>query len=529
MFKIKWQDMYHRFAPYILPFIVLVLMATFFMGSSPLYQTNPWDDTNAMLTMGRSIQHGLIPFVDIVEQRGPFIYSLYAIAAGISNTSFFGVFIVELINLTLIYYFATRLARVFTPNMHRVPWLALLAPLTLLATPAFRVGGSPEEFAFTSVMYLLVVLTENQGRFATIKLPQFFWLGLNLGIIFWNKFSLVGTFTIFFLLCGFYLLFRREWFRFVKVVAVSILGFFVASLPFLIYYIAVGHLNTLFDIYLIQNLTSYHTETLSLTDQCIQIMQLVKKQMHTYFYAGVLMFLSWAWAWRKGQHVMIEILLAGGSIIFVALQRVVFVYYPLVWFPFIAIAVIRLGAYLWEWLSNKTEWSFKIMGPIFITLLCLSFPFLNNPDLKRLVPINATKSLNGITNSAPPKFGAIMQAKYRNPTLLTLNTIDAGFFLYSKSVPVTPYYHRMNMSYKQLPIMYDTFANAMNHQSVDYAVVRLRHSVSANASKAYLQTAGVNAVDNSLKSALDKNYHVVATASNAPSLTYVLFERNSAK
>lgn len=530
MSKHTLQDFCRNLVPYLLPILVIVTMATLFMGASPYYQTNPWDDTNAMLTMGRSIQQGLIPFVDIVEQRGPFIYSLYAIAANISNTSFFGVYIVELINILAIYYFATRLARVFSNNVHHAAWLALFAPLVLLGTPAFRLGGSPEEFAFTSVMYLLVVLTENHGRFSTITYPQFFFLGLNLGFIFWNKFSLVGLITIFFLLCGFYLLFRREWIRFLKVVGFSLLGFFVAALPFFIYYIAVGHLSDLFNIYFVQNLTSYHVDDATLMEQFREFVKLIKHQMRDHFIGGVFMISSWVLALLKGHRVTLEILLAGGSIAFVALQKVVFVYYPLVWMPFIAIAMIRLGAYAWVWLSENTNWSFKYVIPVLITLACITVPFQQNHDLKRLVPVTGTVSSNGsTTNDAPPKFGKIMQSRYDKPSLLTLNTIDAGFFLAAQSVPVTPYYHRMNMSYTQLPIMYDTFTKAMNAQSVDYTVVRVRYPMPDNATDAQLKKASVAAVNPAIRSALSKNYHVVSTARNAHNMTYVLFERNSAK
>lgn len=530
MSKLTLQDVFRRLAPFLLPFLIVVAMATLFMGSSPYYQTNPWDDTNAMLTMGRSIQQGLIPFVDIVEQRGPFIYSLYAIAASISNTSFFGVFIIELINLLVIYYFATRIARVFTDNVHQQAWIGVLAPLTLLGSTAFRYGGSPEEFAFTSVMYMLVILTENHGRFSTITYRQFFFLGLNLGFIFWNKFSLVGTITILFLLCGFFLLFRRQWLHFLKVVGFSVLGFFTASLPFFIYYIAVGHFSDLFNIYLIQNLTSYHADNASLGEQIHQFLHLVKKQLLDYSWGVTFMVTSWALALLKGHRVTLEILLAGGSIAFVALQKVVFVYYPLVWMPFIAIALIRLASYAWVWISENTNWSFKYIVPALIVFGCFTVPFQQNSDLTRLVPFNKTVAADKKTTyTAQPKFGEIMQSRYDKPTLLTLNTIDVGFFLSSQSVPVTPYYHRMNMSYDQLPIMYDTFANAMNKQSVDYAVVRIRQVTPERPNNAMLKKAAVAAVNPVLRPSLSKNYHAVALSSNAPDRTYVLLERNSAK
>lgn len=527
MFNFSLRDIYTRISPYLLPMLVVVIMSTLFMGSSPLFQTNPWDDSNAMMTMGRSINAGLIPFVDIVEQRGPFIYFLYAIGAAISSTSFLGVFLIELINITLIYYFATRLARVFTNHTTHVPWLALLAPLTLLVTPAFRFGGSPEEFAFTSVMYLLVVLTENHGRFSTMVLSRFFWLGLNLGFIFWNKYSLVGSFAIFFLMCGLYLLFRREWLRFIKVVGMSVLGFIAAALPIFIYYIAVGHLDALFNIYFIQNLTSYHVQNISLFAQFTQLLDLIWLQIHNHWFGCFLMAISWIIAFKKGHNVTIELLLASGSIVFVALQKVVFVYYPLVWLPFMAIAIIRLTAYSWDWLLKNKSYTLAWQSPLLISIACLVLPLLGNPSIQTLVPVTSETSLNGTKYQAQPQFGALMQEKHTKPSLLTLNCIDAGFFLTGQTVPVTPYYHRMNMTYSKLPIMYDTFSAAMSERSVDYTVVRVKHSIKEDTTDIARTEAAIDAVNETLKAPLAQNYHIVDALNNTQGTYFVLFERNA--
>lgn len=527
MLNFSLRNTFSRIAPYVLPFLIVVIMATLYMGSSPLYLTNPWDDSNAMLTMGRSIQQGLIPFVDIIEQRGPFIYFLYALGAGISATSFTGVFILEVINITLIYYFGTRLSRALTQQTALVPWLALIAPLTLLGTNAFRFGGSPEEFAFTSVLYLLVILIENDGRFSSMSLPTYFWLGLNLGLIFWNKYSLVGTFAIFFLLCGFYLLYRRQLRRFIRVVAMSLIGFLVAALPILLYYVYVGQLYALFNIYFVQNLTSYHVQHIGLMAQLHQLLGLVLKQINYYAFGWALTGIGWLLAIRKGHNVTIEILLALGSIVFVALQKVVFVYYPLVWLPFLALGFIRLAAYTCTWLSSQKQLNLKYILPISITVLCLLLPFMSNASIKHLVPVNGGKSISGNTYTAQPQFGALMKSQKEHPTLLTLNCIDVGFFLSADTVPVTPYYHRMNMSYKELPIMYDTFKVGMADGRIDYTVVRVRHPLENDKTTEARKNAATSSVDASLKSTLSANYHVVDVAANQNDMYYVLFARNS--
>ena len=54
--------------------------------SSPLYPMNDWVDVNCFFTVGRGITHGMVPYLDLYEQKGPLIYFLYALAALISES-----------------------------------------------------------------------------------------------------------------------------------------------------------------------------------------------------------------------------------------------------------------------------------------------------------------------------------------------------------------------------------------------------------------------------------------------------------
>lgn len=93
--------------------IFIIALATVTMSSSPLYVTNEWNDTNAMFTMGRSLVDGMVPFRDLVDQRGPVLYGIFAVASLISSTTFHGLFVIELLNLIVVYYFTVLIIRIF--------------------------------------------------------------------------------------------------------------------------------------------------------------------------------------------------------------------------------------------------------------------------------------------------------------------------------------------------------------------------------------------------------------------------------
>ena len=65
--------------------------------SSFLYPLNDWVDSNCYFTVGKSMFNGKVVYRDIYEQKGVLLYFIHGIAYLISNTTFFGVFIFEVI------------------------------------------------------------------------------------------------------------------------------------------------------------------------------------------------------------------------------------------------------------------------------------------------------------------------------------------------------------------------------------------------------------------------------------------------
>ena len=92
--------------------------------NSPLYPMNDWVDVNCFFTIGRGIRHGLVPYLDLYEQKGPLLYAVYALAAWISETGFIGVFIVETVCFATYLYFSGRTAETLsgTPAAYAWTW-----------------------------------------------------------------------------------------------------------------------------------------------------------------------------------------------------------------------------------------------------------------------------------------------------------------------------------------------------------------------------------------------------------------------
>ena len=81
--------------------------------SSPLYKFNDWVDANAFMTVGKSMLHGIVPYRDLFEHKGPVLYMLHAFASIFSSTSFIGVWMLEIIFATAFLYICNKFSKLY--------------------------------------------------------------------------------------------------------------------------------------------------------------------------------------------------------------------------------------------------------------------------------------------------------------------------------------------------------------------------------------------------------------------------------
>ena len=513
-----------RFLPLFLPSTVLLLVCLMVIGSSPLFRTNPWDDSNAMLTMGRSLINGIVPYKDVIDQRGPFLYALFGLGALLKSTSFLGVFFLQTVNAFIVYWVSVKIAIDLKMNTSNAVWLGLLGPFSLLSTSSFSFSGSPEEFAFTSILYLLYVINHYHQEITKISLKKFFFLGVNLGLVFWNKYSMIGAFIIFFFWIAFESMRVQKFYLLIKIVILSVAGFLSVSLMVLIYFSYTGATGDLFRIYFYQNLTAYGKSDTSTVMKCWNLFFLVAREIRTHFIVVAIIILGWVSLLIKKRNLIVEISMFIGTLVFVALQHWVINYYNLIWMPFFGIALIRLTSLIME-KSTSLNSQFPKQKSIYIIIATslIIFPFVNNSDLTNLILKRESRSISNNSLDAQTKFAQLINEKRtasHQPSLIMINSLDKGFFLFSRTLPVTPFFHRLNMSYDQLPKMYKAFNQDIKSRKTDFIIIRVKQKLSENKNTLHSQVNSV--VDPHLREALNKNYYIQATAENSATESYAL-------
>lgn len=525
-----------RIKPLVIPLMICLILVTVVSGASPIYKTNQWNDTNAMLTMGRSLLQGTIPMKDIVDQRGPIMYFIYAFAALIKSNSFLGLYIIELINVFIIYALSFKLVKAVNVETMSPYWVSLVGPVALLTTSAFSQGGSPEEFGFASVLYLLVVLGTARENVTHIRPGTYYLLGLNMSLLFWSKYTLAGSYVFFFLTVGILLLWKLDFKQLFKVIIFSLLGFLTITALVLSFYIAVHGLNGLIDYYFVQNLTGYTTPVYNglvqqnnIISKSMFIAIQIARMLWSHWIILLIILTSWFISIKNSRPIIIEMVTFIGSLVFITIGAAIMHYYALIIMSYFAVALIFLIKYL-PYVVDKNTTQQSMFTFKFLTAFCiLLMPFINNSNILNYVVRGTTTSINGENQwKTQRKFAKRMHKGYDKPTLLQVNSLDGGFYLAADIIPTTKYFHRLNMNYDQFPKMYDDLQESLATKKTDFVVVRVKNNnLDESDSNAMLKRKALRQVDEHLRPDLSQNYKVVDKEQdtfNKP-MYYVLFEK----
>lgn len=243
--------------------IFLILAATvtitFVSTSSPLYPFNPWDDVNVFFTMGRAIKHGMIPYKDIFDHKGPVLYFVFFLAAIVSEKSFVGIWILECILASVYAVFSWKIAKLFTsPSALSLVLVPLFLGI-LYTSRMFNFGGNTEELCFpllTVALYLgLRSVVESNGLPANTDALI---CGLISGVLFWIKYTFLG-FIIGFCIYIVCLAIKQKCFaRLWSLIWRFIVGVLVISIPVLSYFAITGTLEYLWESYFYVNIFLYN-------------------------------------------------------------------------------------------------------------------------------------------------------------------------------------------------------------------------------------------------------------------------------
>ncbi|MBQ8095146.1 MAG: hypothetical protein IJ242_16460 [Clostridia bacterium] len=415
---------------------VALFLITFCSQSSPLYPLNTWDDANCLLTVGRAMHSGATLYKDIYEQKGPTLYALHALAAAVSDTSFFGVYLLEILACWLTLCAAYRIARSgHTPALVIVAFFGALT----YASGAFCRGDSAEEFCLPCLTGLLAIADHAEKEGFSPK--QMMIMGFLSGIIGTIKFTILGVPLGLCIFIAIRIL-PQSPVRLLKAAACFLLGMLIPIAAWLLYFAAKGALSDYLTAYLYNNIFLYAGDYSGL-----DIPWLIRTNWPWFLMllpALYTLIHERKWGVLLPLMVQTAVLVAGGRM---------WLYTPLVLTPFILYGMKKI----WPVVDKRIRPGVLRILP---GLAALVLAALLTPNAyMRFVPLEQTAQ------------GRLAACIPENSTFLQYSHLDDGMYLMTHSLPQEKYFCSLNVG---LPEMHEELDRYLTEGIPEYVLITWR-------------------------------------------------------
>lgn len=385
--------------------------------------------------------HGLVPYRDLLEQKGPVLYFVYGLAVLVSPHSFFSVYLLELIADTIALFVMSMCA-----DLHRKNTFLLNVPLfslILFPVQAFAWGGKVEELFLPFLAYALYLGFKvlNGQRLSP---GQMLLIGLSVGIAFWSKFTFVG-FYIGWLICvlGFSLK-HGERQNLPKLLGALVLGFTLVTVPVLIYFGYHHAIRDLMKVYIYDNIfvyTGYERSGFSrlLTNYLYGLWMFLRGN------AWLLPLITIGFLFDRTRMLLVPFVFL---FCFSFIGRHSYPYYALIFIPLSCIGVASLTKLLHAGVSMKRLLVLEIMCLMVAVLPCL-------------------KDANKPKEAYPQVRFAEIIRQSEDPTLLNYGFLDGGFYMAADLLPSCKAFCKLNAP---IPEMLQLQEDALQKGTCEFVV-----------------------------------------------------------
>lgn len=438
--------------------------------SSPLYPMNDWVDVHCFLTLGKGMLHGLVPYVDLYEQKGPVLYFIYAIVAMFSQNSFFGQYLLEIITFGLFLFFSGKIAKLYLGESWAIyPTISILAA-AVAATQAFAHGGSVEQLCLFTFTYGLYTVLDASKHARGLTSREALINGIFAGMVFWIKYSMLGFYiglAVFVLI--WYAIWIRDGKQLMMVIGQFLLGVLIVTIPVFLYFLMTNALDDLFTAYFYNNIFLYPNETedtlLTLIQNGLDRAVLLNGKLATLHYLGLIYLLIRT---KEAPRDITVVCISFFGLAATTYLGKGYSYYALVFAAYTVFGLI--GAVQVIRKLGITKLFHQLIGdallPKALSMLCVSLLCLNYA-----LSFSQNTYLMDYEKEDMPQyqFAQIMNERKEDPTLLNLGFLDGGFYYAADILPNCPFFCSFNV---EAPGMWDTHYQYIAEKKVDFIITR---------------------------------------------------------
>jgi hypothetical protein len=222
-------------------FLFLYFMAH---STSPLHNTYGGDSA-IFMAMGRLFLLGKVPYTDFFDHKGPILIFIEALGQKICASDRTGVFILQVVNLTLAQCIIWRMSRLFLNRLN-----SLVAVLFCLLSLIFTLqgGNMSEEYSLPFILGALFYTVQFCRNGNSMKPFESFLMGLCLAVPFWIRLNNTGVVCACTLCILTVYIQQKKWAELAKFAAWFAAGFGLISAGIVAYFYLKGGVESLRDL-----------------------------------------------------------------------------------------------------------------------------------------------------------------------------------------------------------------------------------------------------------------------------------------
>ncbi len=438
--------------------VIAVIGITLCSRTSPLYRFNDSFDSHIYFTIGRGMTEGKVLYRDLLDQKGPYIYFIHALASLIDNRTFFGIYLIQIVFFFITLIFGAKIIKIFIKEDRCIYFGMPIFIAIALSSFAYWYGNNSEEYCWPSLMFGIYVLVKslNYDRLPTNK--EYFWIGVTSGFVLWLKFTFLAFYIGWYCVPLILYIKNKEGRKFTESILSILGGVVVVSAPVIIYFFVNNALYDLWTSYFYNNLFVYKAVSLKeyRYGMIEQIFDSLWEQGNLNPKASFLLILSSIWLYfQVNKKTFFSLLIAFFALCAVVMGiGVTYLYYYSIFSVFMIFAVIPIYMII-DFMIGK-----KFIKEILILIGCIVLMFTQSRN---------TSFILRDKNSYPQIKFAETMAQSENPTLLNYNMLDAGFYTASGIVPNTKYFCRINMPIQE---QFDVQNDIVDNGKVEFIVTK---------------------------------------------------------
>lgn len=422
--------------------IVLLVCST----CSPLFPLNQWMDANIYFTIGRGMLKGLVPYRDLIDQKGLIFFAVQMLGALISNKSFFGVWVMEVIAATVFLYYSAKTVELFTNKRWAMISVPVLAAV-VYTSAAFSNGDSAEEFALPLLAFAFYLFCRIFAA-GSDWLPSgglLFANGVGAALIFWGKYTMIGLHFAWMSSVALYMWYKkRSLWKAVQACLAFLGGMAAVSVMVTLYFALNGALSDLGYFYFYKNMFEYSNPLRVWLDFFYNIftngLDALQRNLALFglcIVGGLGVLFSKKLFGTAGKVAFLW--LVAGQAVFIWTHYIAWLYSAILFAVFACIGFVVL-AKVCEWVLGRRP---KLSGHFFklalagICICCgVASYFVTGNASQRFVPQEQL---------VQTKIANIVKAQ-GGQSLHCYNMVDQGFYLMCEILPSVPYFTRLNFS-----------------------------------------------------------------------------------